>query len=275
MGEGVIFMMEPKYIKLFNDCADELAMLSDEQVGRLLKGLLSYADRGEKPDFTDDITLRVLFSILRKQIDREYEKYDERCQARSAAGRKAAAARYSREKSSMRTDANACVCCQDKDKDNDNDKDNDIDNDIDNDKDIEYGAERAGRASPSLYLPEVDEVVDYLNQRAGTRYRSSAGGTRRLIAALLNEGYDTADMKRVIDSKCAEWLNSEFSRYLRPDVLFGKKFEGYLNAPEPKQTLPKSKLHPWQNDTQDSYLEIIREFEENYKVPGAIMSDEE
>ena len=37
MGEGVIFMKEPKYIKLFNDCADEFGMLSDEQTGRLLR----------------------------------------------------------------------------------------------------------------------------------------------------------------------------------------------------------------------------------------------
>ena len=155
-------MKEPKYIKLFNDYADEFGMLSDEQVGRLLKGMLNYADRGEKPDFTDDITLRVLFSILRKQIDREYEKYDELCRARSAAGRKAAAARYSREKSSMRTDANACVCCQDKDKGNDNDKDDDKDND----KDIEYGAERARRASPSLSL-QMNEACFFLPDSVG------------------------------------------------------------------------------------------------------------
>ena len=125
MGEGVILMKEPKYIKLFNDCADEFGMLSDEQVGRLLKGLLTYADRGEKPDFTDDITLRVLFSILRKQIDREYEKYDERCQARSAAGRKGGAPKGN---TNARKTTKTTKTSQDKDndKDNDNDKDKDI-----------------------------------------------------------------------------------------------------------------------------------------------------
>ena len=131
MGEGVILMKEPKYIKLFNDCADEFAMLSDEQVGRLLKGLLNYADRGEKPDFTDDITLRVLFSILRKQIDREYKKYDELCQARSAAGRKGGAPKGN---TNARKTSKTTKTSQDKDKDND--KDNDKDKDKDKDKDI-------------------------------------------------------------------------------------------------------------------------------------------
>ena len=144
-------MKEPKYIKLFNDYADEFGMLSDEQTGRLLKGLLNYADRGEKPDFTDDITLRVLFSILRKQIDREYEKYDELCRERSAAGRKGGAPKGN---TNARKTSKTTKTSQDNDKDNDNDKDKDKDNDNDNDndKDIEYGAERAGRASPSLSL---------------------------------------------------------------------------------------------------------------------------
>ena len=37
----------------------------------------------------------------------------------------------------------------------------------------------------------------------------------------------------VIDKKCAEWLHDPKMRaYLRPETLFGAKFEGYLNAPE-------------------------------------------
>jgi hypothetical protein len=35
----------------------------------------------------------------------------------------------------------------------------------------------------------------------------------------------------VIDKKCQEWLGDpKMQQYLRPETLFGTKFEGYLNA---------------------------------------------
>ena len=38
------------------------------------------------------------------------------------------------------------------------------------------------------------------------------------------------DFKRVIDTKATQWENDpNMSRYLRPETLFGPKFESYLN----------------------------------------------
>ena len=37
------------------------------------------------------------------------------------------------------------------------------------------------------------------------------------------------DFKSVIDKKSKEWLGTNMERYLRPDTLFGTKFESYLN----------------------------------------------
>lgn len=75
------------------------------------------------------------------------------------------------------------------------------------------------------------EVMDYLNQRAGTHYKATTANTRKLIKARLNEGFTIEDMKLVIDKKSAEWLNNrDMVQYLRPETLFGNKFESYLNA---------------------------------------------
>lgn len=75
------------------------------------------------------------------------------------------------------------------------------------------------------------EIVDYLNAKAGTRYRASTASTRKHIKARLDEGFTVEDFKSVIDKKCSEWLgNSKMEQYLRPETLFGTKFEGYLNA---------------------------------------------
>ncbi|MGQ9570175.1 MAG: conserved phage C-terminal domain-containing protein, partial [Thermodesulfovibrionales bacterium] len=77
------------------------------------------------------------------------------------------------------------------------------------------------------------EIVDYLNKQIGTRYKPTTPKTQRLIRARLREGFTLEDFKRVIDKKCAAWrADAEMCRYLRPETLFGTKFESYLNEPE-------------------------------------------
>ena len=79
-------------------------------------------------------------------------------------------------------------------------------------------------------------VIDYLNQKAGTNYRASSKKTRSLIHARVKEGFKLDDFKVVIDKKCSEWLGNDMAQYLRPETLFGTKFEGYLNAKATRST---------------------------------------
>lgn len=81
------------------------------------------------------------------------------------------------------------------------------------------------------------EVIEYLNLKAQTRYRSSTPKTKQLIRARLSEGFILDDFKIVVDNKCADWKGTEWEKFLRPETLFGTKFEGYLNA---RQTVQKS-----------------------------------
>lgn len=76
----------------------------------------------------------------------------------------------------------------------------------------------------------IAAIVDYLNERAGTSYRASSKATARHIEARLHDGYTQQDFFAVIDKKVAEWKGGEMEKYLRPETLFGSKFEGYLNA---------------------------------------------
>lgn len=73
------------------------------------------------------------------------------------------------------------------------------------------------------------ETVDYLNEKAGTKYKSNSKNTTKHIKARINDGYTLEDFKSVIDKKCSEWLNTDMEKYLCPDTLFGCKFEKYLN----------------------------------------------
>lgn len=94
------------------------------------------------------------------------------------------------------------------------------------DKDIDSTA----KAEPPIYK----EVIDYLNAKAGTKYKPSSAVNKRLIDARIKDGYFLDDFKTVIQNKCATWLHdSKMSKYLRPQTLFGTKFEGYLNEKMP------------------------------------------
>ena len=85
-----------------------------------------------------------------------------------------------------------------------------------------------------LWIP-----IAYLNQVANKRYKF-VDKTKRLLLARFKEGYILEDFKQVIDIKTAEWKDSpEFSKYLRPETLFGSKFDGYLNQ-KPKTIKGKS-----------------------------------
>ena len=78
-------------------------------------------------------------------------------------------------------------------------------------------------------------VIDYLNRKASTNYRSTTKNTQNFINARVKEGYTVEDFKKVIDSKSKEWLNTDFEKYLRPATLFGTKFENYLNEANKKE----------------------------------------
>ena len=89
--------------------------------------------------------------------------------------------------------------------------------------------------SASETIPYV-EIIDYLNSKCLKSYKHKNRIAREKIHARWNEGFRLEDFKRVIDIKAAEWLNdTEMNRYLRPDTLFGSKFEIYLNSVIPVQ----------------------------------------
>ena len=76
----------------------------------------------------------------------------------------------------------------------------------------------------------ITEIISYLNLKLNTRYRVNNKVTQKHIKARLNEGFTIEDFKTVIDKKAAEWKGTPMEQYLRPETLFGTKFEGYLNA---------------------------------------------
>jgi len=92
----------------------------------------------------------------------------------------------------------------------------------------------------NIYI--VEQVIKHLNEITNSNYKSTTRTTRDKIIARLNEGFTLDDFIVVIDKKYWDWKGTEFEQYLRPETLFGTKFESYLNQPAKKKTTKDIKL---------------------------------
>ena len=101
-------------------------------------------------------------------------------------------------------------------------------------KEIENGT--LSQESPTIisisnsYSNIIKEIIDYLNLKTGKNFRANNKETIKHIKARINDKFTLEDMKKVVDIQCEKWLNTTMEDYLRPQTLFGTKFESYLNA---------------------------------------------
>jgi len=211
---------------------------SAEQFGRLMGALFSF-NNGEDPEVDDDIAIAFEFMTLQMKIDRK--KYDETCKKNRENGKKGGRPKKDEEKPKK---ANGFF-------ENPNDK---IMIREDNDKimireDNESVPDES--SSPSI-------IIKYLNSKTGADYNLSTTESVELINDLIESGYDIDDLKKVVDKKCAEWLEDKTMRsYLRPSTLFGPKFAEYLAAPEPMKS-EAERVKADQKNRLESNLELDR-----------------
>ena len=85
-------------------------------------------------------------------------------------------------------------------------------------------------------------VIDHLNEKASKSFKYTTKKTKSCIDARIREGFKEEDFLKVIDIKTKEWKdNPDMSKYLRPETLFGTKFESYLQQ-EVKQDQPEQQF---------------------------------
>jgi len=84
--------------------------------------------------------------------------------------------------------------------------------------------------SSNTEITIYEEVINHLNNALSSKYQHKTDATRKHIKARVNEGFTLNNFKTVIDKKVAQWKgDTKMGQYLRPETLFGTKFEGYLN----------------------------------------------
>ncbi len=79
---------------------------------------------------------------------------------------------------------------------------------------------------------EVEIILNDLNKRLGYKkgYSAKSEKTQSFILARLKEGASVEDFFIVNEKKVNSWQRDpNMCKYLRPETLYGNKFEGYLN----------------------------------------------
>ena len=85
--DEVTAMADRKGLFLWYADAVQFELLTDEQLGQLIRGLLKYSEYHDLPEFKDPV-VRLAFSFMAARDDRDSEKYEEMCERRRIAGKK-------------------------------------------------------------------------------------------------------------------------------------------------------------------------------------------
>lgn len=96
---------EKKGFLLYYDYRDHLNILTDEERGKLLMALLDYGATGEAPKL--DGAALMAFSFITSQMDRDAERYAEKCKKRSEAGKQGGRPRKAKAPDDGAEEANA------------------------------------------------------------------------------------------------------------------------------------------------------------------------
>ena len=75
----------------------------------------------------------------------------------------------------------------------------------------------------------IKDIIEYLNKKLSTKYLYTSQYINKHINARLEEGFTYEDFVKVIDKKYKEWHGTDMAKFLRPETLFGTKFQQYLN----------------------------------------------
>lgn len=98
--------------------------------------------------------------------------------------------------------------------------------DIETDKEKDTEAEGKDISSKPLYF----RVINYLNFLTGKNFNPENESFKALIWRWESKGYGMKDFKTVIRNKHYVWKNDVKTQlWLRPQTLFGDKFEEYMN----------------------------------------------
>lgn len=220
---------------IYHEYKEPLNLLTDEQRGKLLMALIDYSESGTVPEL-DGISM-MAFSFIQRQMDRDSEKYENRCNSNRENGKKGGRPKKEEKPDGLeKNPKNPSVSEKPngflenpknpiKNKDKDKDKEKDINNNIMCKADVDALFERLWKAYPNK------------------RGKGQVSEAKKRKLAEIGEEYVLRAMTRYIeDLKQDEWrkpqngstfFNSGYIDYL--DENYEKPAENKKNSANFKQ----------------------------------------
>lgn len=218
-------------MNIFDSFIDAGQDLPEDERAQYYMALVELIAYGREPNITG--AAKAVFTAIRPIIDKSRSRADSGRKGGMASKTEANsdfACAKNDEKDASKTEANSDFASgKSKSKSKGNSK---VIGTVDSFSSEKELSEKPPEKPPQTEKTEIpySEIVDYLNDKAGTHFRASSEETRKHIRARWRDGYRIDDFKRVIDGRCAKWLKDpKMAEFIRPPTLFGAKFEGYLN----------------------------------------------
>ena len=270
---------DQKGFVVYGDIEESLNELTDEQVAKLFRGMVSYFNTGKEPKFSG--LMKMVFIPIRQQMDRDTDKYEKKCEKNRESIQKywdkvkADTNEYERIRTNTnvyeRIPANTNVA-------NTNTKTSTTTK-------TDTGTTTTSSETDAGLLSF--DLIQYLNEKTGSDYKADLSNAKR-VQSLLDAGYSPDQLRSVIDKKVDEWYgDSKMRSYLRPSTLFGDKFGEYLAAPisvtaekQQKANLERASLEDQLNEKRkalaymkDSLKEATKEERRHLRENIAILED--
>ena len=261
------------------DIKETLDKLADDQVAELFRGMVDYQITGEVPEFSG--VLEFAFIPIRQQMDRDNTKWERTREKRAESGRLGGLRSGEVRKAKAENEANEASASKSKQT-----KQNEANEAVNVNVNVNGNVNVNDNVSDSFDAVSDDPralsslLISYLNEKAGSNYRTTAEVVER-IETLLSENYTPDDMRFVIDKKVAEWKDDPKMRgFLRPRTLFGDRFEEYADAPVPVEVEREQdrikqidKLREQRTAEAETLADIVDQMQTIRDGPGGIKAD--
>ena len=213
----------------FEKFGEVMETLPDENQAEFALAIVRYGSLGEEPEF-DSPLMAALFTAIREDVDNSLTK-------RASASKGGRPPKAGKQQAETNGGGNAETGF---------DKPKTQSNTVQaNTVQANTSQTRENQTKPSqddALFPEDDPeanafaefaagCIDAFNAETGSDYRWGGGGRLALdLRRMFDAGRTVDDARAVVRRKRDEWRGSKrMARNIRPETLFGEKFEGYLN----------------------------------------------
>lgn len=226
---STVAMSDKKSFVFYTEYREHLEMLPPEQIGELMLALIDYQETGEVPDLPKGSALAMCFSFIKKRMDKDNTKYEEKCERNRSNGKKGG--RPTNQMVISETEENpnkpngfsenqTVILETEKNPteprkaDNDNEYDNEYDNDCDNEEYIHTPEKICANAhtkkavkshkkpDPVVYsdVPELDEAIhEFIKFRKGMKKPMSDRAVTLMMNKLETLSHDKYEQVQILN----------------------------------------------------------------------------